>query len=125
MTGGEIPCALGLLDVLEDRDSDASAHLRAALPVQRRIGDPAGAREALTGLAAIAVKAGQLDRANRFARAATAVWDGAVSPAEEVLHERYLYQLPNELTGAPRDELTNSDLETILTEASQDHPAPA
>ena len=121
LTGGEIPSNLGLLDVLEDRDSEASAHLSAALRVQRRIGDRPGARESLTGLAAVAVKSGQLDRANRFARAARAICEGPRSDAQEILHERYLYQLPNELTDGPQDKLTTSDLETILADAWQDH----
>jgi hypothetical protein len=126
LTGADIPCNLGLLDVLEDRDNDAAAHLSAALRAQRRIGDRAGARQSLTGLAAVAAKAGQLDRARRFASTARSVWDdGRRSPAEELLHDRYLYQLPNELTGAPQEKLTTSELETILTQASQDHPAPA
>ena len=124
MTGGEIPCSLGLLDVLEDRDSDAGVHLSAALSVQRRVGDRAGARESLTGLAAVAVKAGQLHRASGFAMAARTVRDERRSNAEELLHDRYLYQLPNEPTGAPQEPLTTCELERILTEASQHQPAP-
>jgi hypothetical protein len=84
---------LGLLDLLEGRDAHAGAHLSQALAAPRRTGERAGTREALTGLAALSVKAGKLDRAARLAVAADALYDGPRSPGEELLHDRYLHPL--------------------------------
>ena len=104
----------------EDRADEARAHLSAALPTLRGVGDRAGAREALFGLAALALKAGELDRARRFADAAGAVYDGPESPAEGLLREQHLHELAERLTvsDTPEPRLTANELDAIIAEAS-------
>jgi hypothetical protein len=113
---------IGLLDLLEHRNLRARERLSAAVAVLVRSGNLACAREAITALAALAASEGSLERSARLAAAAESVYDGPRSPAEELLHERYLHQYA---VYAPRRRLTDqstvaaTELQAILREGTQ------
>jgi eukaryotic-like serine/threonine-protein kinase len=111
---------LGLLDLFEGQDAKAREGLSGALAVLRRIGDQPGAREALTGLAALAVKQNRRDHASRLAAAAEVLYAGPLSWAEELMHARWLRELPTTAHGGHvANELAiGSRLDAILAEAS-------
>jgi hypothetical protein len=62
----------------------------------------------------------------RLAAGADALYDGPRSPGEELLHDRYLYQL-QPLTGRrpSKPPLAGAALDAILSEASHYYVAPA
>jgi tetratricopeptide (TPR) repeat protein len=117
-----IDCNLGVLHLLEGRNGDAHEHLRRALASFRAIGDRAGASESLTGLAALAATDGRSEHAIELRTAAQAIFDGPPSDAEEILHQRYLDELPTPIAGREGTGLpvTAAQLDTILRDATRD-----
>ena len=81
---------LGILDLFEQRHSDAREHITKALTIWRRIGQRPGAREMLTALAALAAVEERGDEAWKLFEAAQAAYDGPLSQEEEILIDRYL-----------------------------------
>ena len=89
----DIASNLGLLELLNGHDDEAFSLFSTALRTATRTGERGTAGEALTGLAAIALRADDAERAARLAAAAEALHDGPRGTGEDLIRERYLASL--------------------------------
>jgi predicted ATPase len=118
---------LGVLDLLEDRGTEAGRNLAAAVATLRGTGNRVATREFMYALAALAVTRGRREDAIRLAAAAQMLYDAPLSPGEQLLSERYLRRLHADRTAhgpATAPGLADPELDAVLTQASQDHLPP-
>jgi len=119
----EIRGHLGLVELVEGRTAQARGHLSAAVAVLSRSGDLEGAREALFGLAALAASEGARERSSRLVAAAELLHGGPPTPAEYLLHNRYLRKVrahPSHVLARHRFGMAASELAATLTEVSRE-----
>jgi hypothetical protein len=88
---------------LEEAAADAETVWGAGLS----IGDQPGARQALNGLAALAVKQDRHDHASRLAAAAEVLYAGPLSWGEDLMHAPWLRELPPCARRARRERARN------------------
>jgi predicted ATPase/DNA-binding SARP family transcriptional activator len=119
----EIRGHLGLLELVEGRSAPARAHLSAAVAVLSRSGDVEGAREALFGLAALAVSEGAPERSSRLVAAAELLHSGPPTPAEYLLYRSYLREVRAHPSDRPAGRglgVAAADLAATLSEVSRE-----